>query len=42
MGPMRVLQGAFGELRQQTVVEAAYDHFRLDRQGNNTLQALRF
>ena len=42
MGPMRVLQGAFGEQRQQTVVEAAYDHFRLDRQGNlvsaNTLQ----
>ncbi len=42
MGPMRVLQGAGAGRRQQSVVEAAYDHFRLDRQGNlvsaNTLQ----
>ncbi len=42
MGLMRVLQGASLERRQQSVVEAAYDHFRLDRQGNlvsaNTLQ----
>ncbi len=42
MGPVRVLQGAGLERRQQSLVEAAYDHFRLDRQGNpvsaNTLQ----
>ena len=34
MGPMRLLQGTFGARRRQSVVEAAYDHFRLDRQGN--------
>lgn len=41
MAPMRVIQGT-AERHRQSPIEAAYDHFRLDRQGNlvsaNTLQ----
>jgi hypothetical protein len=41
VAPMRVIQGT-AERHRQSPVEAAYDHFRLDRQGNlvsaNTLQ----
>src|SRR2546421_9173498 len=33
MAPMRVLQGTAARGRQ-TAIEAAYDHFRVDRQGN--------
>jgi hypothetical protein len=32
MGSMRVVEG--GLSRRQSAVEAAYDHFRLDRRGN--------
>jgi hypothetical protein len=42
---MRVIQGT-AALRRQSAIEAAYDHFRLDRQGNlvsaNTLQHYRY
>jgi len=33
MAPMRVIQGT-AERRRQSAIEAAYDHFRVDRQGN--------
>lgn len=33
MGPVRVIQGTAASSRQ-SAIEAAYDHFRVDRQGN--------
>src|SRR5205807_9433268 len=33
MAPMRVIQGTAARPRQ-SAIEAAYDHFRVDRQGN--------
>src|SRR5947207_1360760 len=33
MAPMRVIQGTAARHRQ-SAIEAAYDHFRVDRQGN--------
>lgn len=33
MGPIRVIQGTAAR-RRQSAIEAAYDHFRVDRQGN--------
>jgi hypothetical protein len=33
MAPMRVIQGTPAR-RRQSAIDAAYDHFRVDRQGN--------
>src|SRR5215471_10767800 len=45
MAPMRVIQGT-AERPRQSAIEAAYDHFRVDRQGNlvsgNTLDHYRY